>query len=306
MGLLRVAPTDQIRSMPELMAVALAMESEAAERYSEIAEYMRRTGNPQTAQVLDELAAEERGHAEMVGRLFCERTGRMPDLSDIRWTDWPEVFRDEDVVQSRIVTPYRMLSIAVRNEERAFAFWSYVSAHAEDPDIRREAEQMAHEELVHVARLRKLRRLAFHAERRDALVLPATTDEFKAAAAASAAGLRDLFRSIATRLAAEAHPAAQLAAAIAEEQAGHARGAAGTGEEAASDAEDENALAAASPETLLRFGMLRLESAVEGYFAAAEAADDEAVVEIAQGLAQSAVRRLAELRDWESVMPSTP
>jgi rubrerythrin len=294
MGLLRVAPTEQIRSMPELMAVALAMESEAAERYSELAEYMRRTGNPQTARVLDDLAAEERSHAEMVDRLSHQRIGKMPDLSDIRWTDWPEVFLDEDVGRSRIVTPYRMLSIAVRNEERAFAFWSYVSAHADDRDVRREAEQMAHEELVHVARLRKLRRLAFHAERRDALNLPQETDAFPGAAAASAAGLRDYFQHLADTLAARAHPAAELAAAIAQEEADHASRLGG-----GSGVSGEAPFAVESTETMLRLAISRLETAVEEYFAAAEAADDEETVELAQRLAQSAVRRLAELRDRE-------
>ena len=65
----------------------------------------------------------------------------------------------------RLVTPYQTLSIAVRNEERAFAFWSYVSADAADPAIRREAERMAGEELQHVARLRGERRRAFHEAR---------------------------------------------------------------------------------------------------------------------------------------------
>jgi hypothetical protein len=55
--------------------------------------------------------------------------------------------------------------MAVRNEERAFAFWSYVAAHAEAPEIRRAAEAMAHEELGHVSILRRERRKAYHAER---------------------------------------------------------------------------------------------------------------------------------------------
>jgi hypothetical protein len=55
--------------------------------------------------------------------------------------------------------------MAVHNEERAFAFWSYVAAHAGSAEIRRAAEAMAHEELGHVSLLRRERRKAFHAER---------------------------------------------------------------------------------------------------------------------------------------------
>jgi rubrerythrin len=55
--------------------------------------------------------------------------------------------------------------MAVRNEERAFSFWSYVVAHAQNSDVRRAAEAMASEELEHVAKLRRERRRAYHAER---------------------------------------------------------------------------------------------------------------------------------------------
>ena len=73
----------------------------------------------------------------------------------------------------RLLSAYRALSMAVRNEERAFAFWSYVAAHAGDADIRHAAETMAHEELGHVATLRRERRSAFHAERRHAFAVRA-------------------------------------------------------------------------------------------------------------------------------------
>jgi hypothetical protein len=63
------------------------------------------------------------------------------------------------------MSAYRSLSMAVRNEERAFAFWTYVVAHAEHADVRRAAEAMAGEELGHVASLRRERRRAFHAQR---------------------------------------------------------------------------------------------------------------------------------------------
>jgi rubrerythrin len=56
--------------------------------------------------------------------------------------------------------------MAVRNEERAFAFWSYVAAHAQSTEVRQAAETMAHEELEHVSILRRERRNAFHADRR--------------------------------------------------------------------------------------------------------------------------------------------
>ena len=97
MGLLRTAPTERIRSLPELVAIAHAMETEAAERYAELAAYMRRIGNPATAEVLDALSAEERGHVDAVARLSQSSIGRAPDMADFAWEHWPEVFDAEDL-----------------------------------------------------------------------------------------------------------------------------------------------------------------------------------------------------------------
>src|SRR5262249_13744698 len=55
--------------------------------------------------------------------------------------------------------------IAVRHEERAFAFWTYVAAHSASSALRDLAETFANQELVHAAKLRRARRRAFHSER---------------------------------------------------------------------------------------------------------------------------------------------
>jgi hypothetical protein len=52
--------------------------------------------------------------------------------------------------------------MAVRNEERAFVFWTYMAARKPTNELREAAETMAREELGHVATLRRERRLAFH------------------------------------------------------------------------------------------------------------------------------------------------
>jgi rubrerythrin len=169
MSLLKTEPTGSVKTLEELFAIAFAMEQEASVRYAEIAGRMRREGDPALADVFEQLAADERGHLDSVVH-WSERTkGQAPDPALIRW-ELPETFDDEGVatVHPRLLSAYRALSMAVRNEERAFAFWSYVAAHAEAPEIRQAAEAMAHEELGHVATLRRERRSAFHAERRQA------------------------------------------------------------------------------------------------------------------------------------------
>ena len=44
--------------------------------------------------------------------------------------DRSAIFDDEELADTRLVTSYRALSVAVHNEERAFSFWTYVTAHA--------------------------------------------------------------------------------------------------------------------------------------------------------------------------------
>ncbi|QFU14800.1 ferritin-like domain-containing protein [Microvirga thermotolerans] len=166
MPLLKAEPAGSVKTLDELFALAAAMEEEAAIRYAEIADRMRQEGNAALAEVFARLSEEERGHLASVEGWSQRARGQAPDPARIRWQR-PETFDDEGMATAdpRLLSAYRALSVAVRNEERAFAFWSYVAAHAASPEVRRAAEAMAHEELGHVALLRRERRRAFHAER---------------------------------------------------------------------------------------------------------------------------------------------
>ncbi|MBM6583013.1 ferritin family protein [Microvirga sp. BT689] len=169
MSLLKSEPVDTVKSLEELFAIAAAMEQEAATRYAEIAARMRQEGDPALAEVFERLSADEQGHLDSVVHWSQKTKGQAPDPARIRWVA-PETFDDEGVATAhpRLLSAYRALSMAVRNEERAFAFWSYVAAHAKTAEVRQAAETMAHEELGHVATLRRERRQAFHAGRRHA------------------------------------------------------------------------------------------------------------------------------------------
>src|SRR5512139_3028884 len=164
---LKSEPAGTLHSLDELFALANAMEAEAAAKYADMAKEMRLQKRDELEAVFEELAAAERQHVDSVTRWSQSRRGKAPDPSLIRW-EAPETLDTEasaEIKDSRLMTPYRALSMAVRNEERAFAFWSYVAAFTEDPEIRKAAETMAREELGHVSTLRKQRRLAYHRER---------------------------------------------------------------------------------------------------------------------------------------------
>jgi hypothetical protein len=190
--------------------------------------------------------------------------------------------------------------MAVRNEERAFALWTYIAAQAEAPAIREAAERMAKEELGHAAMLRRERRRAYHAERdRPGMATSVAAPRLPPVQEAMRAerGLAALLTARAEgedasapwapdlrRLAAEAAGMAeQAAAAVAAEDA-----APGTGGQAApSSGEGPGGLTA----------VRRLaERAVEAYLDAADAARDEATMHRLQDLAERAIARVALLR----------
>ncbi|RYD71127.1 MAG: rubrerythrin family protein, partial [Verrucomicrobiaceae bacterium] len=163
-SLLKSEPAGTLKSLDELFALANAMEQEAANRYASLAKDMRLQGKHSLADIFEQLAAAEREHVDSVASWSLSHLGSAPNPALVRW-DTPETFEPHtvsEITTSRLMTPYRALSIAVRNEERAFAFWSYVAGYAEDPEIKKAAETMAREELGHVATLRKERRRAYH------------------------------------------------------------------------------------------------------------------------------------------------
>ena len=164
--LLKGEPAGNLQSLDELFALANAMEQEAASKYDDLAADMQHQNKPDLAAVFAQLAAAELEHVDSVARWSQSRLGRAPDPALVRW-EAPETFDREtaaEIMTSRLMTPYRALSMAVRNEERAFAFWSYIAGFAEDSEIKQTAEAMAREELGHVAILRKERRRAYHSE----------------------------------------------------------------------------------------------------------------------------------------------
>lgn len=178
-SLLSAEPAGVLESLDELFALAHAMEQEAADNYDSLAKEMRGQGKDDLAEVFTHLAAAEREHVDSVTQWSQSRRGKRPDPAMVRW-EAPEAFAPEaaaEVKTSRLMTPYRALAIAVRNEERAFAFWSYLAAYSHDPEVKKASEAMAKEELGHVATLRKERRRAYHQQHERDIAEASTTPQ---------------------------------------------------------------------------------------------------------------------------------
>jgi rubrerythrin len=280
--LLGTEPAGTLSSLEELFALASAMEQEAADRYEALADEMRRQNKPDLSAVFTQLAAEERKHVDGVTKWSQARLGKDPDPAPLLWVVPEAVDAEADAAirTSRLMTPYRALSIAVDNEERAFAFWSYLAAFAEDPRIKRAAEDMAREELGHVATLRKERRLAYHRERDQRKMPPESSgaaDQVDAAALERrlSVHLTDLARSLTGASARRALELSQEANAMSTDVAGHGRFPAGLQQ---GDAQEV------------------AKALAESYLEGAERVADPARLESFQKLAERAIARLAWMR----------
>lgn len=156
-----------IGSSGELLTLARALEREAAMRYRELAERVRLQREPELEKLFGFLAILEDKHAAQIS----ERAGDLPpvgatkSLPHAAW-EVPENF-DEEAARSATLSPYVALAVAVRNEERAFAFYCHAAA-AAPADIQAIAEDLARDELQHASLLRHARRAAFRREGRYA------------------------------------------------------------------------------------------------------------------------------------------
>ena len=293
----------------ELMAMALAMEREAATRYDALAGEMARHGNHALAALFDGLGAEERKHEARIGRSMGPDDGAPPPAA-FRWRS-PEAMEREAEAEAGgvyLMTPYRALRLAVHNEERAFAFFSHVAAAIEDRSLRETAEALAKEELEHVVRLRLERCRAWRAEARSAGAAAR-----RPRAVRSLAALRRRARVIEGDAALRCEALGQAMAARGERTTGALfrdlaadqrrllaeidRRAEGTDVLIDRATEPPRQVAETGPRDALRLALADAEGAFDFYAATAERGADQDMVEEAQRLAERALDRLKRVRD---------
>ncbi len=140
-----------IRTPAELYAHAIAIEREAADTYADFAQRMDDLGNEDVAKLFRTLAVFE---AEHLDTLEARTAGvEVPNIApgEYAWLDAgaPETAARELVY--RLLTPRQALAIALEAERRAHQFFADVRANADDPALRALAQEMAAEELGHIA-----------------------------------------------------------------------------------------------------------------------------------------------------------
>jgi rubrerythrin len=223
------------------------------------------------------LAEIEEQHVVQIAARGASLAARPRESTLADWRSAP-VFQ-EDEARDAQVSAYRALAFAVRNEERAFAFYTYVAAEAVDVAVRALAEDLARDELDHASRLRRLRRRAFRENRPLDVETPTSLDELRAAYRqweSDAAAAHDL---LADRLnAAGQTRQAEIFQRLADEENRAAAGVRAT---------------SAQPLSTTAAGMRLVETIFDRLSFIGERAKDEFVVGEAQRLAQRMVARMA-------------
>ena len=140
-------------TLPEFLAHAIALESEAAERYLELADMMEAHRNDEVSALFRDMVRFSQMHRDEIKA----RVGsiELPQLRswEYRWRAPPEVGGDEAF--DYMLEQYHSLQYARGNEVRAMEYYRSVAMLATDADIKRLSTEFANEEAEHVAALDK-------------------------------------------------------------------------------------------------------------------------------------------------------
>ena len=194
--LLTAVPPVPVQSLAELYAIAFDQAQKAAQQYGTLATQTDEQFGP-VRSVFEVLATRERKRFNSLSAACLAACGKRPDPLGLRWAPIDLVPAPEiaEIKGSGLSTPYTAWALAVRHRQRAFVFWTYVIALAEDPLVRLTAEDLAREALSDGNLLRGERRLAWRVDRKiavDETAVADGTDEPASAALLESLLLKDI------------------------------------------------------------------------------------------------------------------
>jgi len=287
--LLTAVPPGPVRSLAELYAIAFDFAQKATQRYGALAARGDEGFSP-LRRVFEALVARERDRADNLSAACLVACGKRPDVSDLGWApiDLVPLAELAEIGNSGLSTAYTAWALAVRQRQRAFVFWTYVAALAEDAPVRQTAEDLAREALRDGNLLRRERRLAWRSERSiatDADADAGATEQPESAALLESLLLRDMMTWAHGLDPSQRRQLLTLGAAPLPEPLPPVDG----GDEGAADIEQ-----------VKRRALRRAEQLSNIYLDEADRAADQSGMELAQKLAAQSIMRLAGLRQLAS------
>lgn len=139
------------------LAHAVELESEAAERYDELADSMDAHNNPEVAALFRELAGYSRLHRDEVKGIAAQ-TGGIPKVApwEFQWDNSAESPEAASFDHTHyLMTPYHALRMALLCENQGHKYYAAVADETKDPRVAELARAFAEEEAGHVALVRK-------------------------------------------------------------------------------------------------------------------------------------------------------
>ena len=138
------------RTLNEFMTLALAMETEAAQRYAEFADAMEMHNNLEVAALFRKMADIEGKHAaQIMAEMGWKVAPAMPP-GKATWEGFeaPETTPGDEV--HYLMQPWHALQLALQNEERAERFFARLARAATVTTVRKAALELEAEEREHV------------------------------------------------------------------------------------------------------------------------------------------------------------
>lgn len=151
-----MANNDMNSELAHFLAHSVELESEAMERYEELAESMAGHHNDQVAAFFGRMAQEAKQHLAEVAALRGDMA--LPELKAWEF-NWPGAEPPETTSYEAL--HYRMslrqaIALALQNERAAQAFYGELAAGASDAETVRIAGLFAEEEAAHAAELERM------------------------------------------------------------------------------------------------------------------------------------------------------
>lgn len=139
-----------VQTVPELLAHALTMETEAAERYGELADQMQTHRRTAVAAIFRRLEVAERKH-------LVDLTAMCKDVPLPHYAPWDFQWRSNESPEAidigRVhyhLSVREALQLALEHERKATQFYAGVAYTAQAPDVIALASQFADEEREHI------------------------------------------------------------------------------------------------------------------------------------------------------------
>ena len=142
------------RTVAEFMALALVMETEAAERYADFADAMEMHNNRDVANLFRKMAEIEGKHAaQIMAEMGWKEAPPLP-AGTPTWEGFeaPETTPGDEV--HYLMQPYHALELALANEQRAERFFARLARAATTASVRKAARELEAEEREHVELVR--------------------------------------------------------------------------------------------------------------------------------------------------------